>query len=244
MKISVQQYAQSLYDSVKNESETKIMELLPDFVAILGKKRDLNLEPEIVSAFTEMWNKENGEVIAQLISARELDKEARDVVINYLKIKSGAKKITLEETIDKNILGGFILKYNSKIIDGSLKSNLEELRTEQSEKIRGLLPSFVALLDRKHDLNLAPEITAAFTDIWNKENCELVAQITVARELEDHSRELVVDYLREQSGIKKIILEETIDKNILGGFILKYNSKIIDGSLRSNLNELRVGLES
>ena len=132
MKISVQQYAQSLYESVKDESEFKVKELLHNFVVLLGHKRDLNLTPQIMLAFNDIWNKENGEVVAQLTSARELGTGVKETVINYLKTKSGAKQVILEEKVDKKILGGFILKYNSKVIDGSLRSSLAELKNEMT----------------------------------------------------------------------------------------------------------------
>lgn len=128
MKISVQQYAQSLYDLVSKEGKAKATELLHNFAVLLGRNRDLNLAPAIIEALTDIWNKENGEVVAELTSARKLDKEARETIINYLTKKAGASKIVLNENVDERILGGFILKYNSRIIDGSLRSSLVELK--------------------------------------------------------------------------------------------------------------------
>ena len=130
MKTTVSQYAQSLLESVKGESEAKAKELLHNFVALLGRRRDLNLAPAIITAFTEIWNKENGEVVAEVTSARELGDSARETVVNYLTKKSGAKTVVLNEKVDKKILGGFILKYNSKIVDGSLRNSLNELKNE------------------------------------------------------------------------------------------------------------------
>lgn len=128
MKITARQYAQCLYELVSSESDDKVKEILPKFVVLLEKHRALNLAPNIISIFSEIWNKEHGEVMAELISARELKSEAKETVINYLKNKSGATEVIFDEHVDKNILGGFILKYNNKIIDGSLKSSLEELK--------------------------------------------------------------------------------------------------------------------
>jgi len=130
MKISARQYAQSLYELVEGENEIKVTELLHNFVVVLGHKRDLNLVPAIVSTFTDIWNRENGEVTAELTLARELGTEARDIVVDYLIKKSGAKDVILTEKVDKKILGGFILKYNSKIVDGSLRNSLSELKSE------------------------------------------------------------------------------------------------------------------
>lgn len=128
MKITARQYAQCLYELVSTETDDKVKEILPKFVALLEKHRALSLVPSIISIFLEIWNREHGEVVAELTSARELKIEAKETVINYLKNKSGATEVILDEHVDKNILGGFILKYNNKIIDGSLKSSLEELK--------------------------------------------------------------------------------------------------------------------
>ncbi|MHB8904245.1 MAG: ATP synthase F1 subunit delta [Patescibacteria group bacterium] len=131
MKISAKQYAVSLYGSVQGKTEKpELKKVLKNFVALLGKNNNLNKEEEILEIFENIWNTENGELKAELTSARELSKSSRETVINYLKEKSGAKKIVLDEKTNKEILGGFILKYNNRIIDGSLRSSLGELGAE------------------------------------------------------------------------------------------------------------------
>lgn len=131
MKISAKQYALSLYESLKGKTDkTELKKVLHNFVAILGKSNNLNKESEIIEIFENIWSAENGELKAELTSARELSKESRETVVNYLKEKSGAEKIILEESTDKTILGGFILKYNNRIIDGSLRSSLGDLATQ------------------------------------------------------------------------------------------------------------------
>jgi len=130
MKISAQQYAQSLYDSIAGKSEPDAKAVLQNFVAILGKNRELNKEEAIIAAFNEIWNQEHGEIVATLESARELGPTARDTVVDYLKAKTDAKKIILEEKIDPELIGGFVLRYGSKVLDGSLKNSLDSLRLE------------------------------------------------------------------------------------------------------------------
>lgn len=130
MKITAKQYAQCLYELTSTKSEPEIKDILFKFVALLDKHHALNLAPAISTAFTQLWNREHGEVVAQLTSARELKDEAKELVTNYLKNKSGATEVILEETIDHNVLGGFILKYNNKIVDASLRSSLEELKIQ------------------------------------------------------------------------------------------------------------------
>jgi F-type H+-transporting ATPase subunit delta len=132
MKISTQQYAQSLYDSVALKSDKEVKVVLKSFVEILGRNRELNRAPEIIAVFNELWNKANGELSAQLISARELGLTAKETVTDYLKAKTGAKKVILDEEIDKKLIGGFVLRYDSKVIDASLKTSLEDLKNKIS----------------------------------------------------------------------------------------------------------------
>ncbi|MFA5023746.1 MAG: ATP synthase F1 subunit delta [Patescibacteria group bacterium] len=132
MKISAQQYAKSLYDLVADKPEKEVKVALKNFVALLGRNRELNKASEIINVFTALWNKEHGEVTAELISARELGPTAREIVTNYLKERTGAKKITLNEEIDQKLIGGFVLRYESKVLDGSLKTSLEDLKNKIS----------------------------------------------------------------------------------------------------------------
>jgi len=132
MKISVQQYARSLYDSVVGKTDKEAKLVCRNFVALLGRTRELNKAAEIMNIFTELWNKEHGELSAELISARELGASTRETVIAYLQEKTGAKKVMLAENIDKKLIGGFVLKYDNKVVDGSLKTSLAQLKNKIS----------------------------------------------------------------------------------------------------------------
>lgn len=128
MKISAKQYAQGLYDLVAGKSEEDVAKVLRSFVGILARDRELNKEREIIDAFSEIWNKEDKELVANVTTARELMGESRNTIIEYLKKHTSSDKIALIENIDESLLGGFILKYESRILDGSLKTNLADLK--------------------------------------------------------------------------------------------------------------------
>jgi len=132
MKISAQQYAQSLFESVVGKSDKEVKAVLKNFVAVLGQNREFNKEKAIIEAFIDIWNRERGELAATLKSARELGPTARETVVNYLKDKTSAKKIILDEEIDEGLIGGFVLRYGSKVLDGSLKNSLDSLKNKIS----------------------------------------------------------------------------------------------------------------
>jgi F-type H+-transporting ATPase subunit delta len=132
MKISIPQYARGLYDAVSGQSEKEAPATIKNFVAVLGRHRDLGKAEAIISALKELWDKEHGELAVELISARELEPAAKEMIIAYLREQTAAKKINLHEKIDKSLIGGFVLRYDSRVVDGSLKNSLEELRNKIS----------------------------------------------------------------------------------------------------------------
>ncbi|HZJ41191.1 MAG TPA: ATP synthase F1 subunit delta [Candidatus Saccharimonadales bacterium] len=132
MKISVSQYAAALFDLVADKSEKEVTAIIKSFVSVLDKNHDFNKTEAIITSFNEIWNKANSEVDATLSSARELSATTRETVTNYLKHKTGAKKIILETEINPKIIGGFVLRYGSKVLDGSLRNSLNSLKNKIS----------------------------------------------------------------------------------------------------------------
>lgn len=130
MKITPKQYAQSLYESLVGKTKEEVKDSVARLVKILADRRELNKAVEIISSFQEIWDREQGELSADLVTAREASAVSKTAVIDYLKDKTGAEKIHLSEKIDPAIIGGFILKYRSKIVDASLRSSLQELKEE------------------------------------------------------------------------------------------------------------------
>ena len=84
---------------------------------------------EIIIEFSKIWDQEKKELKAVLSSAYPLLDESRQLVMEYLKTKTDSKMISLKEEIDEDILGGVVLRYDDKVIDASLKNNLNNLKS-------------------------------------------------------------------------------------------------------------------
>lgn len=130
MKILPKQYAQSLFELVRDKDEQEVKDILKKFTNILARNRQLGKIKEIIACFEIIWQRENGELLVNLQSARPLVGGAKDIVVDYLKDKTKAASIILEEEIDQSLIGGFILRYDNRIIDTSIKSQLNALRTK------------------------------------------------------------------------------------------------------------------
>ncbi len=132
MIISTKQYTQSLYEALKNKKPAEIKDFIHNFGLILARQNDLDRSEEIILSFKKLWDYEHGELSAELVSARLLEPIAKKVVLDYLQVKSGKSKVNLQEKINSDLIGGFILHYNSRVLDGSLRSSLVNLKNKIS----------------------------------------------------------------------------------------------------------------
>ncbi len=130
MKISSGQYAVSLYELTVDKSETVVFDILKKFVDFVIKNNDYGRIGEIISEFSKIWDKNNGDLSVNLTSAHKLEDETKNIIIDYLKNKTGFSNIDFTESIDADIMGGVILHYGDKIIDGSIKNNLNNLKNK------------------------------------------------------------------------------------------------------------------
>ncbi|MFA6994929.1 MAG: ATP synthase F1 subunit delta [Patescibacteria group bacterium] len=132
MKISKQQYARSLYEAISDKSDKEVKAIIAGFVSILAQHHDLDRGAEIIQNFQELWSLERGELRVELTSARRLEPTVKASIVDYLKNKTGASSIDLQEKIDVNLIGGFVLGYNSSVLDGSLRNSLTDLKNKIS----------------------------------------------------------------------------------------------------------------
>ncbi|MBV8976532.1 MAG: F0F1 ATP synthase subunit delta [Alphaproteobacteria bacterium] len=98
------------------------------FVRLLADKRRLFVLCDIIAAFEAMVASKRGEVTAQVISARPLHEREAQALKDVLKAKLG-REPKLDAEVDATLLGGLIVKIGSRMIDTSLRTKLNGLRT-------------------------------------------------------------------------------------------------------------------
>ena len=87
----------------------------------------------------------------------------------------------------------------------------------------------------KGRMNCIKYIVAEYLKIYYRKNRILDVKATFTKELTDEQKKKLIDKLSQKTG-KEINLEIKIDKDILGGGIIKIGDKIIDGSIRRELD--------
>ena len=93
---------------------------------VLKKRRDLIL-PEIFTQFLEMYRESKNIINATVYTAVPVTDKIKAEVKSYL-ARSTDATIELKNEIDEDLLGGFVLKYNDKLVDASVATQLRTLR--------------------------------------------------------------------------------------------------------------------
>jgi len=97
------------------------------FLKVLEKnKRFYNLS-SIITQFININSQKRGDVIADITSADVLNDDEKINITNQLKSILG-DKLSLNFDVDKNIIGGLIVKVGSKMIDTSLLNKINKLK--------------------------------------------------------------------------------------------------------------------
>ena len=79
-------------------------------------------------------------------------------------------------------------------------------------------------------------------NINSQKRGNVLADVTSADELSDKQKNEIKDQLKSILG-EKLSLNFNVDNKILGGLIVKIGSKMIDSSLASKINKLKVAIE-
>ncbi|MCO6494603.1 MAG: ATP synthase F1 subunit delta [Bacteroidetes bacterium] len=122
------------------ESSTKITSLKKIFshsspiiqntLVLLCQKRREDILEEVIKEFYEKYDTVNNRVKVSVSSALPLDKTTEQSISDLVKERTGAKEIEFTNTIDKSILGGFVVRFGDTLIDSSIISQLNKIKKE------------------------------------------------------------------------------------------------------------------
>jgi F-type H+-transporting ATPase subunit delta len=105
--------------------------LFINFVLLLLDKKRLESFSEIAGAYNHLYEHLQGIVEVKAITAVPLERDLELKTAETLESKTG-KRVRLVKVTDPDIVGGMILIIEDKIIDGSIRHQLDTLRKELS----------------------------------------------------------------------------------------------------------------
>jgi F-type H+-transporting ATPase subunit delta len=99
------------------------------FVMLLLERGRIVLLPAIARAYRDMMDLHLGRVRAKVTSAQPLDAGALDRVRRALEQRTG-KQVLLETAVDPELVGGVVARVGDLVLDGSVRTQLEDLRAK------------------------------------------------------------------------------------------------------------------
>ena len=104
----------------------KLDGLTTKFLGVLATNRRLGDLNSIIRAFEALAAHERGQLTATVTSAVPLSAEQQDAVRASLKTRL-RQDVALDLVVDKDILGGLVVRTGSQLIDSSLRTKLNTL---------------------------------------------------------------------------------------------------------------------
>ncbi|HZW89953.1 MAG TPA: ATP synthase F1 subunit delta [Myxococcaceae bacterium] len=106
-----------------------------------------------------------------------------------------------------------------------------------------LLPNFLRLLVDRHRLAMLPDIARLFRDMADEKAGRVRGTVVSAVPLDPDSIKQLESTLSHVVQ-KQVVLDTRVDREVLGGVSTQVGSVVFDGTLRSQLDELKRALQS
>jgi F-type H+-transporting ATPase subunit delta len=109
--------------------------------------------------------------------------------------------------------------------------------------IDGVAANFIRLVASKRRLYFIREMIADYRKLYDTSRGVTRAEVTSAAPLTDANVASLKESLRTASGGREIDLDMKVDPSIIGGLIVKLGSRMVDGSLKTKLNAIRLAMK-
>jgi len=131
----------------------------------------------------------------------------------------------------------FVLMLKSPIINANKKNKIVDAVTKN--KISKITQTFIKLLCSKNRESNLPEIISSFIEQFNKIKGIHKVKLTTATPVSDEIKKLFIHKIETAASVKKIDLETIVNENIIGGFVLEMEGRLIDASILRDLNDVK-----
>jgi F-type H+-transporting ATPase subunit delta len=107
--------------------------------------------------------------------------------------------------------------------------------------ISELTKRFIGVVAQNRRLFALTAMIKQFQAILAQRRGELTAEVTSAQALSDKQRQAIEDGLKKAMGTK-VAVDAQVDEDLLGGLVVKIGSRMIDSSVKTKLQQLRLSM--
>ncbi len=98
------------------------------FMELVIKNNRIDFMRSIALAFMKQYRELNGIAKVEVVTATELGDDEINDIVDVVKGQLGGKTIELTKSVNPDIIGGFTVDVDSRVLDASVRSQLEKLR--------------------------------------------------------------------------------------------------------------------
>ena len=127
---------------------------------------------------------------------------------------------------------------NAKISD----ANKERLVRTGLQDVTPAAMNLALLLLQRDRFSYAPEIATIYDRLLDEARGIAIAEVTTAVPLSEDARQLVAERLRQVTDSREVRLQTRVDPALIGGMVVRIGDRLIDGSTRTKLVQLKRSL--
>nr|YP_009399297.1 ATP synthase CF1 subunit delta [Kapraunia schneideri]ARW68903.1 ATP synthase CF1 subunit delta [Kapraunia schneideri] len=112
---------------LKELFKNQIQDFIMNFLLVLVDRRRISFLKLIIEKYLKITYSLESITIVEVSSASDLDEKQQFDLTNKIKSLTGTNQIKLIINQDTNLIGGFVIKIGSKVIDASLLGKLKKM---------------------------------------------------------------------------------------------------------------------
>ena len=112
----------------------------------------------------------------------------------------------------------------------------------EKAEVGAMTRNFVGVVTSNRRLFALSDMIAAFRAMLAGQRGETTAEVTSAKPLSDAQTQAIKDALKRVLGTD-VAIDATVDPGLLGGLVVKVGSRMVDSSLNTKLQQLRLAMK-
>ena len=104
------------------------------FLKVLSDRGRLDCLREVSIEARRLLNELRNRTAVEVTTAKPLTDDERNSLVHELQLKLSCE-IHLQQKVDEDILGGIVVRVGDKVIDGSVRNRLREMRSQAVRKV-------------------------------------------------------------------------------------------------------------
>jgi len=121
--ISADKKQEILEKTLKSELNTETFK----FILVLVNRDRINLLDSVIDSYLQLVYRLASIKMIEVSTAFAFTNKQKNMLIKKLKELTNAREIRLVITVDSSLIGGFLIKTNSRVVDFTVKNQLQKL---------------------------------------------------------------------------------------------------------------------